>query len=154
MRLDKLFEDLKFQDAKRFIQDLEYQTGQISEIAESEPWLREISQKDIAAQHGNEISVFRALTLREKLRPETIVSTSLDIKTCTDILISSPDFSFRTSKTFRKIILHYRIPVNRVVIWVPSALEHVKKSYREAHEPSHRKSRWRNGSHRLYLDAI
>jgi len=115
------------------MQDIEQGMGRIRTIAAQHPWLVQACQ-DIARQElGSEFSVFRALSIPENkpIRPETVVSTTLDWNIAWKIASNAPGVVFQGDNTMHGIshvLLHYRIRPENIVIWVDHALHFVKQA--------------------------
>lgn len=131
MRLHELIENrLPFQHAKEFIQDIECSQKRIASMASQYPWLVAACQDAARTKLGDEFSVFRVITIPSNttMRPETIVSTSLDCRIPHSIADGAPGYNLSTGQTFDNILLHYRIKAENVIIWVDHAMQYVRQA--------------------------
>jgi hypothetical protein len=127
MRLYEL-DKMKFNHAKEFLQDIDQGRGRIKEFISEYPWLVEHCRKKAIEELGNEISVYRGVTLYKPLRKEAIVSTTLDWQVAYGIIDSSPGVIFSHNETIvtKKALLRYKISPNDIMIWIDAALPFVK----------------------------
>lgn len=131
MRLSEILESkLSFMDAKKFLKNIEFGQGGMQEIANDNTWLVEACQNEFQRKYGNNVSVYRALTLTGDVRSDKIVSTTLDWGVAYKIMEMAPGVVFGDNKSMQlsHAILHYRINPDHVRIYVPYALEYVKKT--------------------------
>lgn len=100
---------MSFKDAKGMMSDIEQAKGRIKEIAGRNPWLIDACQKEISKEFGRAFNVYRGLTLTGPLNADAIVSTSLDINVCLNMISVSPGVVFNDKAWIRtsKAILRY-----------------------------------------------
>lgn len=130
MRIEDFLTEAKlsFADAKKMLQHVDTARGQAVEVARDNPWLTERSQQAARERLGATFSVYRAVTLTGDLRPERVVSTSLDWQVAWNIADDAPGMIWHGDKTLTTTtaLLHYRLTPERVVLWLPEVMAEVR----------------------------
>ena len=106
-------------DCKLIFSEIETGHGGIAALVEKKPFIAGQSQEALA-HRGTHLRVYRAVAVFDTLKPESVVSASLDWRVAHEIGGGFPllmgDSGFHDPKT---ALLRYDVPLERVLAYVP-----------------------------------
>lgn len=166
-------------------QELDTSHGLLLQLVQTKPWLTDISRQYLCGRMGlcNEFPVFRTVALMELcvppgetvsshvqaqveassvLRPEHVVSTSLNPWTVLTIALQQADKIYWTSGMFsggmirtKPVIVRYEITLDRVVLFVPALISYIRSVYPpEELEKTRYRNRWGELRHVRHVFSV
>ena len=107
------------QSARTFLSEIETGTGNIKNVVNKNPKLKEASIVNVRKNHGDTVRVYRVYTLGDggKMRPDEVVSVTLNPSTVRALDGSMPEalISNKGTTTGQRVFRAYDVPVENVV---------------------------------------
>lgn len=115
-------------DVRLLAEELETGRGRLAQLAEQHPRLREESRRVLAEMCGMEtLPLFRQIQLRsdQSVRPETVTSLTASPEYALTLADEAPGVVMTSTEFIRltPAVLRYDVPVDRVLLYVPVAIE-------------------------------
>lgn len=124
---------LPLKDVRYLADQLIHSYGGLAELAQKHPWIKEYSQEVVREVYGDEFNAWRYITLRgkTKIEPEKIVSLTGNPAWIFYATSTAPGMYWATDPLTREntmiavehAILKYRLPVERVIFYVPAIID-------------------------------
>lgn len=133
---------LPLQDVRYLAQQLVHSYGGLAGLAKKHPWIKDYSQEVVREIYGDEFSVWRYLTVKDKqkIEPEKTVSLTANpswifhaIATAPGAYLSVSPISRGTSMVMvNHAILKYKLSPDRVIFYVPAIIDVALDMFRDS----------------------